>query len=88
MVKHPTVSAWQRDHEEGGYTAELHGWTLRVRWIPERPGELRGFVWEAVDPSGNKVTSPEIHEEIEVAMAYAEERAAPDPKKHEGKTVD
>lgn len=88
MVKHPTVSAWQRDHEEGGYTAELHGWTLRVRWIPERPGELRGFVWETVDPSGNKVTSREIHEEIEVAMAYAEERAAPDPEKREGKTVD
>ncbi|WP_437602601.1 hypothetical protein [Sorangium sp. So ce590] len=88
MLKHPTVSAWQRDHEDGGYTAEMNGWTLRVRWIPERPGELRGFVWEAVDPSGNKVTSSEIHEEIEVAMAYAEELAAPDPKKHGSKTVD
>ncbi|MGK4005785.1 hypothetical protein WMF31_24380 [Sorangium sp. So ce1036] len=87
MLKHPTISAWQRDHE-GGYQAEIRGWTLRVRWIPERPGELRGFVWEAEGPEGKKITSSEVHEEIEVAMANAEECVAPDPEKHEGKTVD
>ncbi len=88
MLKHPTVSAWQRDHEEGGYHAEIRGWTLRVRWIPERPGQQRGFVWEAVGPSGNKITSSDLHEEIEVAMANAEECVAPDPDKHESKTID
>lgn len=88
MLKHPTISAWERDHEEGGYQAEIRGWKLRVRWIPERPGQRRGFQWEAVDPSGKKVTSPEIHEEMEVAMAHAEERVAPDPDKREGATVD
>jgi hypothetical protein len=88
MLKHPTISAWQRDHEESGYRAEIRGWTLRVRWIPERPGQRRGFVWEAVDPSGGRISSPEVHEEIEIAMATAEEYVAPDPAKHEGATLD
>jgi hypothetical protein len=88
MLKHATISAWQRDHEEGGYRAEIRGHTLHVRWVPERPGQRRGFTWEVADPSGGKVTSTGLYEEIEIAMADAEQRVAPDTEKREGKTVD
>ena len=74
-MRHPTISAWQRQ-EGGGYTAELHGWTLRVRWHPESAGGGRGFTWEA-EQTGSKLSSEETFEEIEVAMAHAEARVAP-----------
>jgi hypothetical protein len=72
MLRHPTISAWQRQ-EDGSYAAEIHGYKLRVRWIPERPGHRRGFLWDIVSPAGARSSAPEIHEEIEVAMAQAEE---------------
>lgn len=69
-MRHPTVSAWQRQ-ENGSYAAEINGWTLRTVWHPERSGEHRGFGWTA-ERDGKKLASHEIHEEIEVAMGHAE----------------
>lgn len=72
MVKHPNVSAWQRQHD-GTYQAEKNGWELRVKWTPEAPGQHRGFSWVAELPTGQTLRDGEIHEEIEEAMAEAEE---------------
>jgi hypothetical protein len=74
MVKHANVSAWQR-HEEGIYRSEKNGWALAVRWRPEAPGRRRGFLWEATLPTGERMRAAELHEEIEAAMAEAEEAA-------------
>lgn len=74
---HPTLSAWQRDHERGGYVAEINGWTLHVAWRPEDESGHRGFSWEARRPEGATVAASEIHEEIEMAMAEAEQVAVP-----------
>lgn len=76
-MRHPTISAWQR-HEDGSYAADINGWSLRVRWRPESPGGARGFTW-AAEHGSDKLASDEIFEEIEVAMADAEEHVAPDP---------
>lgn len=79
-IKHATVSAWQRDHE-GTYTAEINGYALKVFWRPEadpsgsEPGRPRGFGWEATSPAGKTTTSGDVHEEIELAMAEAENAA-------------
>ena len=72
-LPHATMSAWSRD-ETGGYSTEMNGWSLRVRWRPESAESRRGFWWEAERP-GAALTSPEIHEEIEIAMAHAEQFA-------------
>jgi len=90
-MRHATISAWQR-HEDGSYAAELNGWTLRVRWRPEREGhghahQRRGFLWEA-ERLGRRLVGDDIFEEIEVAMAHAEEAVAPDPIAHESKTIE
>ena len=75
-MRHPTISAWQRQ-EDGGYQAEIHGWSLRVVWHPEsRQG--RGFSWVA-EREGERLKSEEIYEEIEVAMGAAEALVSPDP---------
>ncbi|AKT39552.1 hypothetical protein [Chondromyces crocatus] len=87
-LRHPTLSAWQRNHEDGSYAAEIRGWNLSVRWVPEKSGERRGFLWEATGPNGEKMASPSVTEEMEVAMATAEECVAPDPEKHETKIID
>jgi hypothetical protein len=87
VLKHATVSAWSRQ-EDGSYAAEINGWTLRVKWRPEAPGQRRGFLWEARREGGIKFVSQHLHEEIEVAMAEAEECAAPSLTEHEGQTVD
>jgi hypothetical protein len=87
VLKHATVSAWSRQ-EDGSYVAELNGWTLRVKWRPEAPGQHRGFTWEARREGGIKLISQHLHEEIEVAMAQAEECAGPSLAEHEGETVD
>ena len=83
-TRHATISAWQR-HEDGSYAAELHGWTLHVRWRPERPAvkggaeaQRRGFHWEA-EKLGARLVADEIFEEIEVAMAHAEAATEPPP---------
>jgi hypothetical protein len=84
---HATISAWQRQHEDGSYTAEIDGWTLRVKWKPEGaayvgrsgapvpPEERRGFTWEA-EKDEKKLSGAEVHEEIELAMASAEKAIA------------
>lgn len=87
MLRHATIPAWQRE-ENGSYAAEIRGWKLRVRWVPERPGQHRGFLWEIRSPTGAKLSAREVEEEIEVAMAIAEEQVAPDPEAHESKVID
>ena len=81
-MRHATISAWKRE-EDGSYAAELHGFTLHVHWHPESSGRRRGFTWEARPAAGSRLTSDEVFEEIEVAMAHAEERVEPrkDPAK-------
>lgn len=83
MHKHATVSAWQRA-EDGSYRAEINGWQLEVRWRPEPshgapasgpPGHRRGFYWKATSPLGEKHVAREVEEEIELAMAAAEQVA-------------
>ncbi len=76
-MRHATISAWQR-HADGGYGAARNGWSLRIKWHPESPNGGRGFSWEA-EQGSNKLASDEIFEEIEVAMAHAEEHVAADP---------
>jgi hypothetical protein len=79
MHKHATVSAWQREHD-GSYKAEVGGWQLVVRWRPESPHQRRGFYWEAEQPAlAERARATEVQEEIEVAMAEAEEFAAGGP---------
>jgi hypothetical protein len=73
-VRHATISAWQR-HEEGGYSAEIDGWTLVVKWHPESDTAPRGFSWTA-EKAGQKLASEDLFEEIELAMASAEEEVA------------
>ena len=70
-IKHATVSAWQRDHD-GTYTAEINGHQLKVWWQPEDAHGERGFRWSSESPGGDRMSSQEIHEEIETAMAEAE----------------
>ncbi len=72
--RHATISAWQR-HEEGGYHAEIEGWTLVVEWHPETETTPRGFSWKA-QKDGDKLVSEDLYEEIEVAMADAEAEVA------------
>ena len=81
-IKHATVSAWQRDHE-GTYTAELNGYTLKVVWQPEGDRTPRGFRWEAVAADGSTLTTRDLHEEIEIAMAEAEAATDPDAERAE-----
>ncbi|MFT3774531.1 MAG: hypothetical protein QM820_54940 [Minicystis sp.] len=71
-MRHATISAWQR-HEDGSYAAEINGWNLKVTWQPEKPGERRGFLWSAEKEGGSKLAATEVSEEMEVAMAHAEQ---------------
>lgn len=75
-IKHATVSAWQRDHD-GVYAAEVNGFQLKVFWQPESDAAGRGFRWEAVAPDGSRLAPTETHEEIEIAMAEAENATLP-----------
>ena len=79
-MRHATISAWQRHHEDGSYKAEINGWELEVTWRPEGKGdEPRGFTWKA-EREGKKLAGDAVCEEMEVAMALAEaavEAAAP-----------
>jgi hypothetical protein len=89
VLMHATIPAWQRDHD-GSYTALLHGWSLRVRWRPESAELERGFWWEAERPGApvERHVSDELHEEIEVAMAHAEQFAAPGDPERKSATLD
>jgi len=77
MFKHATLSAWQREHEGGGYKAEIEGWMLEVKWHPEGPGKRRGFSWTAKQEGKGKLAGGqgEPIEEIENAMVAAEDAA-------------
>jgi hypothetical protein len=75
-IKHATVSAWQRDHE-GTYAAEINGYQLKVYWQAENERGERGFRWEAEGPDGARIAPRETHEEIEIAMAEAENATVP-----------
>jgi hypothetical protein len=89
-LRHATISAWQR-HEDGSYAAELNGWTLHVRWRPAQGGphhERRGFYW-AAEKLGSQLVGDDVFEEMEVAMAHAEEATDPgDPPVGEADTHD
>lgn len=76
-IRHPTISAWQRDAHTGHFETELHGWKLRVAWHPNTRERRGYFTWEA---SRDDVTrpSPDHYEELEEAMADAEIFAAAD----------
>jgi len=75
-LRHPTLSAWQRD-ERGGYRAEINGWELRVKWQLAHDHERRGFKWEARQAGGAALHAEDVYEEIEVAMSDAEAVALP-----------
>jgi hypothetical protein len=77
-MRHATISAWQRQHEDGSFAAEINGWNLHVKWIPEGRSERRGFVW-AAERSGVKRAGSDVQEEMEVAMALAEEAIEAEP---------
>ncbi len=71
-VRHPTISAWQRDAHEGHYTTEVAGFALRVRWSPNTRDARGSFRWTA-ERSGEKPhPSHDHYEELEEAMADAE----------------
>lgn len=83
MHLHANVALWQRE-EDGSYQAERNGWKLHVMWVPEvkagpAPGEEgerpRGYVWKAKGPDGADAQSSVSVEEIELAMAAAEQAA-------------
>jgi hypothetical protein len=76
MNLHARLDLWNRD-EHGSYSAELNGWNLIVKWRPESTERRRGFWFEAKGPDGREASS-EIFEEMELAMAHAEQRAGQD----------
>ncbi len=79
---HPTISAWERDHDEGSYAAELHGWTLKVNWTPNE-GDQRGYFSWTAEVGDQKVADEERHEEMQLAMAAAEQHAAHNPPRED-----
>jgi hypothetical protein len=77
---HPTLSAWNRDEHDGFYTAKLHDWDLKVSWSPN-DGETRGsFQWVATREGEKAKYSHDSHEEMELAMAEAEQFAELDAR--------
>lgn len=89
MKLHPTLTAWNRDEEEGGYKAEIDGWTLHVKWERGDAGGRRGFSWTAKGPEEKSLSGTGVREEIEHAMALAEHavaasRGAPEPDSSAG----
>jgi len=82
---HATISAWERDEEEGSYTAEFHGWDLKVSWTPNQ-GDTRGYFSWSGEAGKRKVDDEDRHEEMEIAMAAAEHYASehtPDQGAHD-----
>jgi hypothetical protein len=77
-VRHPHIVAWLRDPHDGAYSAEFLGFTLRVRWHPNTRDARGSFRWE-VSRAGEKTRRSVDHfEELEQAMADAEEFARED----------
>ena len=73
-VRHPNITAWQRDHD-GSYSGELCGFTLRVRWSPNTREQRGNFYWQVSRSAEKARRSVEHFEELEAAMADAEEYA-------------
>ena len=81
-VRHPNISAWQRDGHDGVYTSELLGFALRVSWTPNTP-EARGMFSWTIEHAGQKPHhSHERFEECSAAMADAEDFARALAAKH------
>ncbi|MBM4360300.1 MAG: hypothetical protein FJ096_19515 [Deltaproteobacteria bacterium] len=74
-VRHPTISAWQRDHHDGSYTSEAAGFALRVTWTPNSRDARGSFAWTAEHDGKRPHRSHESFEELSAAMADAEEFA-------------
>jgi hypothetical protein len=71
-VRHPNISAWQRDAHEGAYVTELEGFSLRVTWHPETRESRGHFAW-IIESAGQKPHhAHERFEEMSAAMADAE----------------
>ena len=74
-VRHPTISAWQRDHHDGTYSSECAGFALRVEWSPNTADTRGSFHWTAEHDGAKAHRSHEHFEELEAAMADAEDFA-------------
>ena len=78
--RHATISAWERDPHQGYYTADLHGFRLKVVWTPNTAETRGSFHWVADAEGEQSHRSHESFEEMEHAMAdaerFAEEAAA------------
>jgi hypothetical protein len=89
MTTRVHVALWERSGHEGVYTASVRGWTLTVEWKPELKGSQPGFAWKAESPDGKTIAGADVLEEIEIAMADAEEAVPPDPEAaKEGESAD
>ena len=78
MIIQASIPLWNRDHEDGSYSAEPEGWKLVVTYTPEPPppGGPFGFSWKATPAegtSGKEMSSTELLEEPEQAMMQAEQ---------------
>ena len=74
-VRHPNIAAWSRDPHDGSYSAELGGFSLRVRWAPNTREARGGFAWEMARGGEKPSRAHERFEELEAAMADAEDVA-------------
>jgi len=72
---HPTISAWTRPEHDGFYAAELHDWKLRVDWSPNTDTTRGSFSWAAEREGQKPQKSHGSFEEMEDAMADAEQFA-------------
>lgn len=89
MTTRVHVALWERSGHEGVYTASVRGWTLTVEWRPDPKNSLPGFAWKAESPDGKTIEGKELLEEIEIAMADAEEAVPPEPESaKEGESAD
>ena len=82
----PKMSAWERDEHDGSYKAERFGWTLQVKWTPNKPAERGYFSWSASyeGDDGNEAQRSHVRfEEPEAAMSAAEVFAQERPKADE-----
>lgn len=86
-VRHPNISAWQRDGHEGAYTSELEGYSLRVTWTPNTREARGSFSWTITHDGGRPHHAHERFEEMEAAMADAEEYARHEAAKTRAKSA-
>lgn len=75
MIK-ATIALWNRDHEDGSYSAEHEGKKLHVSYTPEPPLPKTGpcgFSWVVSSDDKEIARSSELLEEPEMAMMQAEQ---------------